>query len=401
MWNGPDTPSLPRALANPGQWCWFNAVLQALASINDPRWWGILRSVLEPDPSCNSSCQGGEAPKDLSACLASVLLYINHATSLESDYANEIVYNLAAAIDRECGLSSAYGEQQDAHEALIQLLEALHAGLLRRQLHASQDLPRPQRPSWELRPWLVPTGAWARAVLACRWFQELWQGTLEERRVCSACGLVKVDACPSRQAFRCLSLDMLQGQVTLAPIDLLSLLHSSYGGKGVEEIEGLVCSRCSARATQQRCLLEGLRGSFQARQAYRRLTAFGETILEAEHLGLLCPAGSPEPVLCRRTHFRSFRLHRAPAILTLHLRRLIHGPWGLMRLPNPVRCPAVLVLDKVLRSYALDSVVSHLGTASQGHFIAHRAWHPHGQSDAQKAYISLATSGKVDLWSSA
>ena len=28
---------LPRAFANPGHWCWFNAVLQALASIHDPR----------------------------------------------------------------------------------------------------------------------------------------------------------------------------------------------------------------------------------------------------------------------------------------------------------------------------------------------------------------------------
>lgn len=31
------TSTLPRAFANPGQWCWFNAVLQALASIHDPR----------------------------------------------------------------------------------------------------------------------------------------------------------------------------------------------------------------------------------------------------------------------------------------------------------------------------------------------------------------------------
>ena len=166
---------LPRALANPGQWCWFNAVLQGLASVNDPRWWNILRSV-SPETS-QSSC-GGEVPKDLLACLASVLLYINRAISLDADYANQIICNLAAAIDQECGLSSTCGEQQDAHEALVQLLEAMQAGLLKRQLRAVQDL---QRPTWDpLRPWLVRTAAWAKAAAACRWFQELWQGTMED-----------------------------------------------------------------------------------------------------------------------------------------------------------------------------------------------------------------------------
>ncbi|CAE7455574.1 unnamed protein product [Symbiodinium microadriaticum] len=394
---GSSPSPLPRALANPGQWCWFNAVLQALASINDPRWWAILRSVL--DGSHEEGTGSCEAPEDLPACLASVLLYINNEIALEPDCANSVVCNLAKAIAEECGLSSACGEQQDAHEAFIQILEALHAGLQKRQLNAILLL---QRPAWDpLHPWLDRTASWARATAACRWFQELWHGTLEERRVCSACGLVKVDVCPSRQAFRCLSLDMLQGGQLSFSIDLAALLHQSYGGKGVEEIEGLVCSRCSARASRQRCWQESLRGSLVAQQACRRLGAFGDAIQEAEHLSLLCPAGSPEPVLRRTTHFRSFRIHKAPAILTLHLRRLIHGPWGLVRLPNPVRCPAAMQLDKALHSYALASVVSHLGTANQGHFIAHRAWHPHAQTDKEafpKSYIPLVTSGKVDLW---
>ena len=60
-----------------------------------------------------------------------------------------------------------------------------------------------------------------------------------------------------------------------------------------------------------------------------------------------------------------------------------------------------MLLDKALHSYALASVVSHLGTANQGHFIAHRAWHPHAQTEKQavpKSYTPLVTSGKVDLW---
>ena len=194
---------------------------------------------------------------------------------------------------------------------------------------------------------------------------------------------------------------MLQGnQLTFAPVDLVSTVQSCYGGKATEEIEGLLCSRCSARASQRRCLQEGLGGSLSAQEAYRRLAACGPAILDVEHIGLICPAGSPEPVMCRTTHVRSFRIQTAPAILTLHMRRLIHGPWGLMRLTNPVRSPAVFNLDKILPAYALASVISHLGTATQGHFIAHRAWHP-SFLKTHEDYIPLATSGRVELWSSA
>ena len=217
-------------------------------------------------------------------------------------------------------------------------------------------------------------------------------------------GACKGPSIDDHEVFRALQLPR-----SFSPIELVSSLQSCYGGKVAEEIEGLFCSRCSARASQHRCLLEGLCGSPSAQQAYRRLQAFGNAIREVEHLSVLCPAGSPDPVLCRTTHFRSFEIQKAPAILTLHMRRLIHGPWGLVRLANPVRCPALLLLDKVLGNYALASVVSHLGTASQGHFIAHRAWHPGAQSGVQSnaqsyakdEYIPRAVSGKVELWSSA
>lgn len=49
------TSTLPRAFANPGQWCWFNAVLQALASIHDPRLRAFKALFVHPIMSSSST----------------------------------------------------------------------------------------------------------------------------------------------------------------------------------------------------------------------------------------------------------------------------------------------------------------------------------------------------------
>ncbi|CAJ1414250.1 unnamed protein product [Effrenium voratum] len=369
--NGMDCP---RGVANPGQWCWFNALLQALASINDPRWWNILRFASEVDTD--------GAYKDTLACLSGVLLYLNR----ESDSA--AVHDLAIAIQSECGISSCSGEQQDAHEALVQLLEALHHGLLRRQQAAFR---------WPL--WLWGAGTkMSRATQALRDFQELWQGVLEERRVCMSCGLVRVESSPTKQAFRCLSLDLMRmDQPHLSSVELTNLL-SAHGKP--EEIEGLICSRCSLAASQRSCAQEALRGSLLAGQACARLSGFAEAKSDpdVEALEVLRLAGTPL-TMQRTTHLRRFLIKTAPQIFSFHLRRLVFGPFGLVKLPNVVRYPPVL---KTSETYALAAVVSHLGPATEGHFVTHRAWNRTNRSFLEVPAVPavpLDVAGQVKPWS--
>lgn len=380
---------LPRAFPNPGQWCWFNSLLQALASISDPRWWAIFEheDKVSSDPSC-----------DLLSRLGEVLHWINRTSSeAHPQVPRALMGGLAWAMQEECGLSSASGEQQDAHEALLQLVEALDLALVRRQLAATRAL---QRAFWDpFRPCILGCAgilAWAKAMQSRCCFQELWQGTLEETRHCCSCGLVTVDRCESKQAFRCLSLDIPSTRPLAVAADLAAFLRDAYCGGADDEILGLICADCTLRASTWRCLLASTQGSLAALGACRRLQGIidqrktggeGRAPPAPEVLGSLCPAGSPPPELSKSRHLRRFRICKAPRLLALHLRRLTHGPWGPVRLTTPVRFPLLLDLELTPGSdpggptkrseqmYALDAVVSHLGTAHEGHFVTHRAWH--------------------------
>ena len=122
---------------------------------------------------------------------------LRHINGEDGD--EEQLAQLALRMQEDCGLSSVTGEQQDAHEAFLKLLEALQGCLCpsegpqkgprrrgRRQLEAF----RASRKLWRLQP---------SCVAACRAlqdFQELFEGILKETRTCCACGLVRVESLP-------------------------------------------------------------------------------------------------------------------------------------------------------------------------------------------------------------
>ncbi|CAK9051100.1 unnamed protein product [Durusdinium trenchii] len=372
---------LPRAFQNPGQWCWFNALLQALASISDPRWWSLLNFAKD-------SASSGH--KDVLTFLAPVLQHLNREDAAFPSPAEE------------CGMSSISGEQQDAHEAFIKLLESIHSSLCRRQLRSFQQLQAfsVARPCLLGREGLL---SWCEATQAIQCFEDLFEGVLEETRVCTACGLARVESCPSKQAFRCLSLDLINiDRPHFSSVNLLSLLKASYSGQPTEEIDGLLCYRCSLEASIRRFLLD-CGASFSAGLAFRRFMRLADGLAPsgAEVLEALRPLGAPPCVLRRRSHLRSFRIKVAPRILTFHMRRLIFGPFGFIKVSNPVRYAEILHADDLGLDgglYSLSSVMSHLGQAHAGHFITHRVW-PKGTPLVEERSVPLCTpSGKVVPW---
>ncbi|CAL1144751.1 unnamed protein product [Cladocopium goreaui] len=363
---------------------WLQTGPERGLEVHGEMWWSVLKSANRPDAEASKGDTEsfGQAPKDVLACLASVLLYLNG----DLDDGLPQVSELAIAIQEElgsweCGISSISGEQQDAHEALVKLLEAVYVGLSKRKVAAFQRLKPwdPMRPYWLGSPNFLH---FCEASEALQHFQDLFEGVLEERRLCRSCGLVRVESCPSKQAFRCLSLDLIQmNHPHFSSVNLVNLLGSSYGGKPTEEIDGLVCDRCSLEASLRRALLDSGASIFAARACHRfaallEAHAAGARLPDMEGLEALRPVAAPPCVLKRRSHVRSFRIRVAPRIFTFHMRRLIFGPFGFIKVSNPVRYPEILNDLGLSAGYGLCSVMSHLGHATEGHFITHRvSWH--------------------------
>lgn len=361
---------MPRAFPNPGVWCWVNALLQALASIADCRWWDVL----------NADTPG----EDLLCALTAALRWINGLDDGES-HPHKLMMKLARALTLECGMSPS--AEQDVHEALLLVLEAVHSSLLRRELLAARRAPRFSCLS-PLRPCLpCVSGGWAAAASARKSFLHLWRGVLEEQRTCAACGFAKVER-GEAQAFRCLSL----GVPVHGPGDVRAALRDAYGGQP-EVLDGVYCAACTVDFSRRRFALRAGQGFASALPGLRFLNAVAvaghASLPDPEDLRAICPAGGPELELRRAVHHRTQRIHETPHVLALHLRRLTFGPYGpvksdaFMQYPLELRVAAppgeqIDLAQPVSRRYVLRAVVSHLGgTSGGGHFLAHRRWAQH------------------------
>merc|ERR1712150_268933 len=314
--------------------------------------------------------------------IAAVLLWINNERTQGNEERNlprSMMRALEQALVYECGLSPSL--EQDVHEAFLQVLEAIRAGLLRRRIMAVRES---LRGSWApLRPVAGCSRFLANAVHAQWAFGELWEGVLEESRVCTACGLFKVDACPERQRFRCISLDLPPDEISFSlikPLEISALLHESYGGAKAERLDDVICAGCSLVASISKFLRQGLQGSAAALVACRRLfrlEALGWKPLDEGQLLVLCPAGSPRLQRRRSRQHRSFSIARLPRVLALHLKRFNSGAFGAVKLNTPVMYRPILELRSRLwlpTDYVLQTVISHLGSIDSGHYLAHRRW---------------------------
>lgn len=371
---------LPRAFPNVGVWCWVNSLLQGLASIANPLWWAILS--LEPRSD------------DLLAALAAALLWINRSGRKADIPPRSLMSALTQGLVAECGLSPS--AEQDVHEALLQVLEAVHAGLLRRQLVSARSAPF--RAPWQpLGPPLLHVlghSSWSSSTFARGAFLELWQGTLLERRVCVACGFEKQDDSPCRQAFRCLTLHLpSEERVGHAFADAAAIFRECFQGEAAETLEQVLCPRCSLLASSRRLRYLAARGcwlAWRACCALSTLAALPGPVPDPERLQHFLPLGSPLVELARETHLRTFSMREAPRVLALHLRRLTFGSMGASKSSARVHYPPTMLVRLDLtqcgarttndmqllasRAYVLQAAVAHLGGAHGGHFLVHRRW---------------------------
>lgn len=375
----------------------MNSLLQALASLTDERWWALL----DGEPRYGAA--------DLLASLAAALRWINRRpprTGGEDDGGEHpsraVMRALELALLEECRLSPS--AEQDVHEALVQVLEAIDGGLLRRQVHAARG-PRPRCTLAPLRPLQPLTlAAWPEAVAlaaASAGLSELWGGLLEEFRICCTCMLPRTDRSEDRQAFRCLSLSV-PGE---SGGSLASVLRADFGGGKTEHVDGVACPRCSLLASLARCRYEAARGSLPALSACRLLRGPAEAaqgVLPAE---ALLPLGAPRLVEARSRMLRTHSVVRAPRVLALHLRRLAYGPYGMTKSEVPVGYPMILDLAPLCSSQSasaaaadrqgpavlkLRSVVSHFGSAHGGHYVVHRRWLSPGRPRHLASWLRLA-----------
>eukprot|EP00929_Paragymnodinium_shiwhaense_P104981 TRINITY_DN69837_c0_g1_i1.p1 TRINITY_DN69837_c0_g1~~TRINITY_DN69837_c0_g1_i1.p1 ORF type:complete len:517 (-),score=40.35 TRINITY_DN69837_c0_g1_i1:35-1585(-) len=418
--------SLPRAFPNHGVWCWVNSLLQTLASIADDRWWDII------DHAAKDGCG------DMLSTLAVALCWVQKRGDYVTDKlgAWPVMCAVERALVQECsGLSA--GAEQDVHEALLQVLEAISDGLSRRELAAFSQYCRG---AGAVQPWIfeafgigVGTIRRMRAKLHRQFFRDLWEGRLEEKRLCHRCGYMQIDCRASAQKFRCLSLDFdREGSPWL---NLEHTLHNAYGtgrqGDSTsipEQLEDVYCARCSLQASRRKFYVAAASGSLAALSGYWR----ADTALRAGHkldleaLHMLCPMGAPDLQYSKTAQQRTFRVDKSPRLLALHLRRLTYGPYGLVKRDTRVMYPTLLPIhvrqsstpdttccgsdadglhsptetngktmedgssspargmqadasatttehdDMFSARYGLRSVVSHLGSANSGHFLTHR-----------------------------
>lgn len=136
------------------------------------------------------------------------------------------------------------------------------------------------------------------------------------------------------------------------------------------------------------------------------------------------------PCLERTAQVRWFRIVKPPHILVLHMRRLGFGPYGPVKSNARARYPMALPISLAAEErpqggskttgrdlaapedaesqkspscvakngvrtccFALRAVVSHLGTASSGHFLAHRRW-----ADSSDPIPVEARPSSPDVW---
>eukprot|EP00405_Crypthecodinium_cohnii_P052762 CAMPEP_0206598048 /NCGR_PEP_ID=MMETSP0325_2-20121206/44435_1 /ASSEMBLY_ACC=CAM_ASM_000347 /TAXON_ID=2866 /ORGANISM="Crypthecodinium cohnii, Strain Seligo" /LENGTH=535 /DNA_ID=CAMNT_0054109021 /DNA_START=81 /DNA_END=1688 /DNA_ORIENTATION=+ len=422
----------PRAFPNKGVWCWVNSLLQALATLSDDWWWELL----DGEPRFGSS--------DLLASLAEMLRWINRRERREDNFTelppSQTKRQFEIALTDECCLSPS--AEQDVHEALVQVLEAVDRGLLRRQVHATRFEGR----ALTFRDCFHPLGfasssllcsstSEARKLAASRlWFELGFTGLQKEVRVCLDCELVRVMCSEARQSFRCVSLDIPPpGQ------DLFDALGHAYSGVSPEKLEGVICPRCSTFKTLLRARYEAACGSLPAIKACQRIGRF----LRSDHSSTelpqaLLPPGASQLEEARSVMLRSHSIVRCPRVLLLHLRRLGYGMHGPTKSDAFVGYPELLKIgdltfdqasskaagkppgdesgcanDTELIDYSsqsqtayspkhtLRAVVSHFGTAWSGHYVTHRCWEPPPGPLSTPAWVLPILVPGYCLWASA
>ncbi|WFD33397.1 ubiquitinyl hydrolase 1 [Malassezia cuniculi] len=378
-----EAPYYP-GLRNPGVYCFFNSVVQSLASVPS------LATYL--DTTADMAVRW-DTPAPVTMALRALIIDLNTPIPRRRALAPKALLGALSHVSQSSGLRTlvAAHQQQDAHELAILLLGALDAELARIQLSRANTLRKAHGLETLVAPSALVAGRPREALGGRDGAAPVSRGTLAQRTACAQCGY--------SEAVRHFSFDDLSLIVPLA--QQCTLEDCFHAWSQLEQIEW-VCHRCSLLKTLARIRSEyvehaSAKSSSATRKrlqdAERRVCAALTSGMHEEELdasGLVADI-SLERALSPLSS-KQVLIARPPPVLVVHLNRSMYtfgaaknnvrvifrewldiAPYTTGALRMDARTTMSMPPKKSpYTTYRLSAIVTHYGSHNYGHYVSFR-----------------------------